>query len=359
VSLPARTGARTGTDLSAPVWERREPRSAVVAMPRRGRLMVPADFLPETADPPELGWRRAAWRAGVKRLGPGARERRHREWVRLARRPLLSPQVIAVVSPKGGVGKSTVTALLGGALAQVRASLVAALDANPDSGNLVTRLHGQPSPHGAQDLQRAAAGVDRYSDLGPYLTTSNSGLCMVRGDPDCDTRLGPGGYRDLLALLQRFFSIIVVDLGTGLRDPAFQAVIEAADAVVAVTGPGFDAVEVLVEGLDWLSRRHPDVLRSATAVINGTGPHGLDVDQMSQTLTDWTAHVIRVPGDRHLAEGGAIEWDRLGARAQDAALELAGTVIDGLPGGPGPGGPGPGGRTGGRTGEKTGERGED
>jgi MinD-like ATPase involved in chromosome partitioning or flagellar assembly len=335
VSLPD----SDGIDLGDSLWE--HPRSAVLPLPlplpRRDRLMVPGDFLPETADPPELGWRRTAWRAGARRLGPGVRERRNREWARLARRPLRSPGVIVVVSPKGGVGKSTVTALLGGVLAKVRASLVAALDANPDSGNLVTRLSGRPSPHGAQDLQHAAGAIDRYSDLVPYLTTSGSGLCAVRGEPDRDTRLGPDGYLDLLGLLSRFYSLVVVDLGTGIRDPAFQAVLEAADAVVAVAGPGFDAIEVLAEGLDWLSRRHSGLLRSATAVINGAGRGGLDPDKASRALSDWAAHVIRLPADRHLAEGGAIEWDRLGVRTQDRALELAATVVDGLPD-PGDGG---------------------
>ena len=45
--------------------------------------------------------------------------------------------VIAVVSPKGGPGKTTITALLGMLLAELRRDPVIALDANPDLGDLI------------------------------------------------------------------------------------------------------------------------------------------------------------------------------------------------------------------------------
>lgn len=41
MSLPA----SHDVDLNTPIWEER-PRPAVVPMPRRGRLIVPGDFLP-------------------------------------------------------------------------------------------------------------------------------------------------------------------------------------------------------------------------------------------------------------------------------------------------------------------------
>jgi MinD-like ATPase involved in chromosome partitioning or flagellar assembly len=241
--------------------------------------------------------------------------------------------VIAVVSPKGGVGKSTTTALLGGVLARLRGDLVAALDANPDSGNLAARLREPHSRLGAQELHRDAGQVTRYSDLVPYLTTSGSGLCAVRSNPDADARLGPAEYRALLSLLSRFYSIIVVDLGTGMREPAFQAIIEAADAVVAVTGPAFDAVEVLAEGLDWLSRQFPAIFRTGIAVVNGIAPgsRAPDPARIAQTLEDWVPAVVQVPRDPHLAGGGVAQWAMLRNRTQDAYLELGATVIDALP----------------------------
>jgi MinD-like ATPase involved in chromosome partitioning or flagellar assembly len=350
-----RGDASVVADLTAPLWEQpgetqrlparplaapagplvpaRSLAPSPVLVPRRGRLMRPEDYLPQLPEPPELGWRRLAWRAGARWVQPGARELQLRQWASTIRRPVRSPRVIAVFSPKGGVGKSVTTALLGSVLALVRGNLVAALDANPDSGDLAARLQEPQSTLGAQELHRDARRITRYGDLVPYLTVSGSGLCAVRSSPDSDVRLGPAEYRTLLDLLCRFYSIVVVDLGTGMREPAFQAVVEAADAVVAVTAPGFDATEVLMEGLDWLSGRFPSIFRTAVAVINAVTPGRSTpgADLMADALGDWAAQVIRVPADPQLA-GGVARWPSLGRGTQDAYLELAAAVIDALPG---------------------------
>jgi hypothetical protein len=47
---------------------------------------------------------------------------------------------IAVISPKGGVGKTTTTALLGSLLAFLRRDRVIAVETNPDWGSLGRRL---------------------------------------------------------------------------------------------------------------------------------------------------------------------------------------------------------------------------
>lgn len=337
----------TSSELDAPLWEpagvtgtqaAADPAGLAgpvspVQVVRRQRLLVPEDFLPKIAEPPATGWRRAAWRAGARRLGPGTQELRQREQARQIRRPMYSPKVIAVMSPKGGVGKSTTAILLGQVLALMRGHLVAALDANPDSGNLVTRVPEPHSPLGAAELHRDAGRMACRSDLVPYLTPSPSGLCVVRSGRETDVRLGPAEYRSLIEVLARFHSIIVVDLGTGIRDPAFLAVIKEADAVVPVTEAVFDAAEVLIEGLDWLSRRFPGIFRTATAVINQAGRRssGQPTDQIAEALEDRVAQALPVPRDRHLAGCEVPQWAKLGKETQDAYLELAATIIDTLP----------------------------
>ena len=63
------------------------------------------------------------------------------DYLRRLDRAVMRPRLarcatIAVVSPKGGVGKTTMTALLGTLIAHVRRDLVLAIDANPDYGSL-------------------------------------------------------------------------------------------------------------------------------------------------------------------------------------------------------------------------------
>lgn len=308
-------------------------RATGVGPGRTERLLRPEDYLSEPAEPPAMGWRRVAWRCGMRRLRPGARELRHRDWTRRIRRSLRSPKVVAVFSPKGGVGKSTTALQVGEVLARLRGDLVAALDANPDSGNLVKRVREPYSVATAGELHRDRAAVVRYADLMPYLTQADSGLCVVRSDPGAAARLGPQEYREILALLTRFYSLVVVDLGTGMREPAFQAILDVADAVVAVSRPTFDSAEVLAEGLDWLADRFPRKIAISTLVLNAVdpGPGHLDADRLAADFGDRVGQVVNVPYDRHLATGGVPQWPLLAAHTQDSYLRLAAAIVGTLP----------------------------
>jgi MinD-like ATPase involved in chromosome partitioning or flagellar assembly len=64
----------------------------------------------------------------------------------LIRSAPLTRVVVAVVSPTGGPGKTTMTALLGMLLAELRRDPVLALDANPDLGDLRDRLADESAP---------------------------------------------------------------------------------------------------------------------------------------------------------------------------------------------------------------------
>jgi MinD-like ATPase involved in chromosome partitioning or flagellar assembly len=243
------------------------------------------------------------------------------------------PKVIAVFSPKGGVGKSTTASQLGYVLATVRGEQVAALDANPDSGNLVRRVSGRYSTFSASDLHRDAGRMARYSDLVPYMTQTSNGLSVIRSDPSVGRRLGPDAYQDILKLLSQFFSTIIIDLGTGIREPSFLALMHAADGVIAITGPGFDAAEVVIEGIDRLSREFPAKIGAGTALINAVERERgrADIDRLADKLGTRMAQVRRVPRDRHLAAGGVVQWELLSGKTQDAYLELAAGVVSTLP----------------------------
>jgi MinD-like ATPase involved in chromosome partitioning or flagellar assembly len=285
------------------------------------------------AEPPEMGWRGLAYRAGAHRVKPGERELRHRACLRFIRRRMQAPKIIAVFSPKGGVGKSTTAIMLGQVLAQVRGDLIAALDANPDSGNLVKRLREPYSPHAADDLGRDISQIARYTDLLPYLTKDDSGLCVIRSAEDAAGRLGPDEYRTILGLLSRFYGITIVDLGTGIREPAFLSIVDAADALVAVTEPSLDATEVAIGGIDWLRRQFPAKIGGGTLVLNATEPHytQVDVGRLAAEFGKHMVRVLQVPRDPHLATGGPPRWPLLARQTRDAYLGLAAAVIEGLP----------------------------
>lgn len=319
---------KPGPDTS--LWAKPAPDEA---RPGRHRLLKAEAYLPARAEPPEMGWQHLAFRLGVRGVKPGGREHRHRIWTRFIRRPLHGPKIIAVFSPKGGVGKSTTTIELGQTLARVRGDLVAALDANPDSGNLVKRLPEPYSPRSADDLARAAGTLGRYTDLLPYVTQDDSGLSVIRSSDNSWQRLGPDEYRQVLGALSRFYSIILVDLGTGMREPAFLSIVNMADAVIAVTEPSFDSAEVAIAGIDWLRGQIPGKVGAGTLVLNAVEPRytRIDTGRLAAEFGKRMVSVLEVPRDPHLAMGGVPLWPLLARHTQDAYLALAAHVIDGLP----------------------------
>ncbi|HZV52251.1 MAG TPA: chromosome partitioning protein, partial [Candidatus Dormibacteraeota bacterium] len=97
------------------------------------RRVVPSGFeeLLAVRRPASGGWRRAVRMAslGLIRPGPGAQERWRIEQARRARTPIQGRcALVAVLARKGGVGKSTVTALLASTFGLLRADAVVALD---------------------------------------------------------------------------------------------------------------------------------------------------------------------------------------------------------------------------------------
>jgi hypothetical protein len=94
---------------------------------------------------PTTGWRRVVFAASGGRVNPGLSEadETRQMLLRRIRRHLPGAHHIAVSSMKGGVGKTTVSAVLGLTLAEYRGDRVVAVDANPDAGTLADRLTGE------------------------------------------------------------------------------------------------------------------------------------------------------------------------------------------------------------------------
>ncbi|ABY24247.1 ATPases involved in chromosome partitioning [Renibacterium salmoninarum ATCC 33209] len=121
--------------------------------------------------PPVSGWRRVLYSASFGYINVGdsdkvrlQRARAHRISMRLGQRTRYVP----VLSRKGGVGKTTVTTLLGMALADMREDRVIAMDANPDRGTLSDRSPGR-ADFTARHLVKNRFDVTSFSQLAAYV----------------------------------------------------------------------------------------------------------------------------------------------------------------------------------------------
>lgn len=288
--------------------------------------------LPEERDGP---WRRVL--RGVsggrwgRKLSPADELLRDR-LLRISTR-ITRSQRIVVGSGKGGVGKTTVTLLCGTALSLHRGDRVVALDANPDAGSLGWRVRRETTAT-VTDLLRDVGAIRTYSDLRNYTNQATSRLEVIASanDPGVSQALADADYATALQVLERHFSMVLCDLGTGLLDNATQGLLARAHEVVVVAAPSLDAGRVASFTLDFIERRHVERVRNAVVVINNIRPDTLvDVDELEGHFRGRVRTVVRVPFDPHLATGGEPEWEGLQTATRDAYLELAAAVVDGLP----------------------------
>lgn len=317
------------------------------AVPSRGSDPMPtvdeftADrFLKPGATPPRKGWKRVMFKAtgGLIAPGPTTAELATRDTVARIRARVTACQKIAFASGKGGVGKTTCTALCGTALALHRGDRIVALDANPDAGSLGWRVR-QETRATLTDLLRELDTVERYSDVRAYTSQASSRLEVIASanDPAVTKALQDADYRRVLDLLEKFYNVILCDLGTGLLDSATQGIFQMADQVVVVAAPSLDAGRVASFTLDFVDRRHPRKVREGIVVINNVRKDSLvDVEVLEKHFAERVRSVLRIPYDRHLATGGEPEWDELQKATQEAYMALAAVVADGfmLPGRP-------------------------
>lgn len=175
------------------------------------------------------------------------------------------PNTLALISPKGGVGKTTATFLVGNLLASHLNLRVVAIDANPDFGTLARLApDGRRSPRSLVDLLEDAPRLRTAAEITPYVSRLPSGLHLLGAPPDAElsARLGPHAYGELVAFLSTFYDVVLLDLGTGVAGPLVRFVTDRADRVVLVTTPEWITASVVFEALAHLRHDH------ATVAIN-------------------------------------------------------------------------------------------
>ncbi len=184
----------------------------------RSRLTVASanDFaadsmLRSTAEPPRGGWRRLLFRltGGAVNAGPSLREQRERELIRAVRAPVTGCRRIAVVSRKGGVGKTTTTLFLGHTFAQHRGDRVVALDGNPDAGSLGYRVRRETTKT-ITHLLVSRKGVSRYADIRSFTSQAPTRLEVIAADDDprITDSLREADYRRVVGLLEVHYNLI-------------------------------------------------------------------------------------------------------------------------------------------------------
>lgn len=307
------------------------------AGPEPASALTADRLLTVSSAPPVGGWRLWLYRAtfGYVNVGDSDKVRiqralEHRIAVKLGQ----GTRYVPVLSRKGGVGKTTITTLLGLTLADIREDRVIAVDANPDRGTLSDRSPGR-ADFTARHLVKDRFRVDSFSELSNYVARDGSRLDILASDTDPAVAhaFDESDYRAVTEILDKYYSIVLTDSGTGMVHSVMNGTLDKADGVVLVSGGSVDEARLASETLSWLEAHgRSDLVAKAIVVINMSAGEGtlVNVDEIEDHFKSRVRTVVRIPYDRHLAEGSRIELAKLRPATRSAAVELAALVVDEL-----------------------------
>ena len=294
-------------------------------------------LLRQSKRPPQSGWRRAVFKVTghAVNLGESPSDMHRRDLIGRINQPLRGCYKIAMLSLKGGVGKTTTTTTLGSTFSSLRGDRVIAVDANPDRGTLSQKIPLETTAT-VRHLLRDAARITRYSDVRAYTSQGPSRLEVLASeqDPAVSEAFSEDDYRRTIDLLEHFYNIVLTDCGTGLMHSAMRGVLDIADSLVIVSSGSVDGARSASATLDWLDAHgYHDLVARSVAVINSVRPKSgaVDLDKLAEHFGSRCRAVCRIPFDPHLEEGAEIELDRLAQPTRMALLELGATVADDFP----------------------------
>ena len=186
----------------------------------------------------------------IKRVYEREEARRHQIQATMPAAPAAEPesaeghQVVAVFSPKGGSGRTTIATNLAIAIRQVTQGKVAILDANLQFGDVGVLLNLNPKNRSIVDV---ADGPEPDQDLvESVLIEHSSGIraLLAPPTPEGADLISPAFLKTVVGHLRALHPWTVVDLAAGLNDHAL-AVMDAADQIVIMAALEITAIKNL------------------------------------------------------------------------------------------------------------------
>lgn len=234
-------------------------------------------------------------------------------------------RIIGIVSGKGGVGKTTVVANLGAALAGRFGRKVMVVDCNLTTSHLGMYLGMHHAP---ATLNEVLAGTAEIDDA---IYRHESGVSVI----PASLSFGEGterGMDALKAVVGRLFGradLVLLDSAPGLGSEAMST-IEASDEVLFVTNPNVPAVMDVLRCSKAAERAGAKKLGVVLNMSHGNDSHELSIKEVEQ-LTDMPVIGV-VPFDKSVIASldarKPVVTHRPDSRAGRAFVRLAARIIN-------------------------------
>jgi pilus assembly protein CpaE len=234
INMPDMDGITATEHLSAKV-----PSAAVVMMSvqgeadylRRSMLAGAREFLVKPFSSDELT-------ASIRQLYSREKEKAGRAAVTQAARtqdPTQEGQVVAVFSPKGGVGRTTIAVNLAVAAASELGKKVTLVDASFQFGDVAVLLNLNPKDKSMAELvPELEAGRDPDS-VEAFTLTHSSGIRVLLAPPSPEMAelITPAGVKHVIEILRQHSELVVVDCAAWFNDTLL-GILDLADVVLTV-----------------------------------------------------------------------------------------------------------------------------
>lgn len=256
---------------------------------------------------------------------------RARSTSRIEERADAGARVIAVVSPKGGSGKTTIATNLAIGLAAVAPGQVAIVDLDLQFGDVATALQLIPENNIA-DAARVVSTLDSMSlkVLLAHHPVDLYALCAPESPAEGE-RVAATQTASILKLMQREFRFVIIDTAAGLGEQTLAALEAATDAVLicAMDVPGvrsFRKTLVTLDEIGMVGALRHIVLTRADARV------GLNIEDIERTIG--RSIDVAVPSSRtvplSLNQGLPImQSEQRRSPVYQALQQLTGRFIDG------------------------------
>lgn len=211
---------------------------------------------------------------------------------------MMKNPVVAVVSPKGGNGKTTISANLAVAMSRLSLPIIVDLDVHFGDIEYAFRLHPF---HRLDTVVRALR--DRPQDGIEHLLTSHptgvSALCAP-ADPVSADYLGTDEAFTVVDALISLNRPVILDTAGGINDFTLGS-LDRATEIVMVCGTDVPSVQAVKKLLETMERLEMDTTRAHLVVNRSTARCGLSVADVEAAVGRTAA--LEVPEHQSLAAG--------------------------------------------------------